>query len=200
MNRTEKCDKRLRPRSRPGLLGRFARDTKGATAIEFAMLAIPFCLLIFAILESCISFAAQQVMANVTDDVAREIRTTGKIKLANGTTTPITPASLKTRVCRDMKFVAGANCESNIVLDLREFDTFAEAAAIKLKFKDGDIDTTDFDIDPGGSMTKNMLRVFYRWPVMTDLLRLQMSNLNGVDGYRTLHFATQTWKNEPFDD
>ena len=32
---------------------------------------------------------------------------------------------------------------------------------------------------------------------MTDLLRKQMSTLKGG---KTLHFATATWRNEPFDD
>ena len=168
----------------------FSRDKDGATAIEFGLLAIPFCLLLFAILESCISFAAQQVMANITDDVAREIRT-GQLKAA-----AINETSLKARVCKDLEIVVTKNCPE-LVVDLRSFATFADAAAVKLKFKDGDIDKTGFDVKPGGSMTKNMLRVFYRWPIMTDLLRLQMSNLNG---YKTLHFATTTWKNEPFDD
>ncbi|MBN9269505.1 MAG: pilus assembly protein, partial [Mesorhizobium sp.] len=57
------------------LLARFARDRRGSTAMEFALLAIPFALLVFAILESCISFAGQEVMANITDDVARQLRT-----------------------------------------------------------------------------------------------------------------------------
>lgn len=174
---------------------RFSRDKDGATAIEFGLLAIPFCLLLFAILESCISFAAQQVMSNITDDVAREIRTTGRLRQVNSTNTdPVTLTNLKNRICRDLEIVVAKTCPE-LVVDLRSFPTFADAAAVKLKFKDGDIDQTGFDVKPGGSDSKNMLRVFYRWPIMTDLLRLQMSNLNG---YKTLHFATATWKNEPF--
>ena len=42
-----------------------------------------------------------------------------------------------------------------------------------------------------------MLRVVYRWPVMTDLLALQMSPL---DNKKILHFTTSTGRNEPFDD
>ena len=71
----------IEPRSR-GILAtlgrcfrRFSHDREGSTAIEFTMLAIPFSMLVFAILESCISFAAQEVMANATDDVARQLRT-----------------------------------------------------------------------------------------------------------------------------
>ena len=66
---------------RKGLLARLARDRKGSVAIEFAMLIIPFSMLVFAILESSLSFAAQQVLANGTDDLARQLRT-GQLKAA----------------------------------------------------------------------------------------------------------------------
>ena len=60
---------------RTSLPHRFLRDRRGTTAIEFVILAIPFSLLVFAILESCVSFAAQQVLADTADRVARELRT-----------------------------------------------------------------------------------------------------------------------------
>ena len=51
---------------RRALLRRFVTQppAKGSTAIEFTLLAIPFSMLVFAVLEGSISFAAQQVMAN----------------------------------------------------------------------------------------------------------------------------------------
>lgn len=177
------------PRTR-GIARRFRRDTRGAVAIEFTLLAIPFCMLVFAILESCISFASQQVMANATDDVARLLRT-GQIKA-----TEMSEDKLVTRICDELSVIA-SNCKANIVVDLREFPTFADAAKERINIVNGELDTTGFAVKPGKSMTKNMLRVFYKWPVMTDLMRQSMSNLN--DG-RTLHFASVTWQNEPFDD
>ena len=60
-----------------------------------------------------------------------------------------------------------------------------------------DIDSTGFAVDPGPSTSKNMLRVFYKWPVMTDFMRTMMSSL--PDG-KTLLFTTVTWQNEAFDD
>ena len=47
----------------------------------------------------------------------------------------------------------------------------------------------------GGAESKNVLRVYYRWPVMTDMMRLSMSTINGG---KVLHFATVTWQNEPY--
>jgi Flp pilus assembly protein TadG len=187
-NRNAKLNTPDRPQR---LLGRFGRSRDGAAAIEFAALAFPFALLVFAILESCISFAAQQVVANATDDIARQLRT-GQIKAAD-----VTESSLKDLVCGRIGVIVSNDCPG-LEVDLREFATFTQAAAVRIKIgADGDIDTTDFDVDPGPSMSKNMLRIFYRWPIMTDMMRKSMSNLK--DG-KTLLFATATWQNEPFDD
>ena len=188
---TEASPEHRTERASRGFLSRFLQDRKGSTAIEFVALAIPFSLLIFAILESCISFAAQQVLANATDDVARQLRT-GQIKAAD-----VTRDGLHDMICDRLEIMVAEGCPG-LEVDLREFASFADAAQVKIELTaDGDIDTTGFDVKPGSSMTKNMLRVFYRWPVMTDLMRKSMSNLK--DG-KTLHFATVTWQNEPFDD
>lgn len=174
------------------LLARFTRNREGATAIEFTLLAIPFALLVFAILESCISFAAQQLLANATDSIARQLRT-GQI-LA----TDIDATKLRAMICDQVEILVGSDCPTspNLQVDLEQYATFADAAKVVTKYTaDGDLDTTGFGVNPGGSMTKNMLRVYYKWPVMTDFMRKSMSNLK--DG-KTLLFATDTWQNEPF--
>ena len=74
-------------------------------------------MLVFAILESCISFAAQEIMTNATDDVARQLRT-GQLLKAN-----ITEISLKKAICDRMEFMVAKGCPDMIV-DLREFATF----------------------------------------------------------------------------
>lgn len=171
--------------------GPFLRNREGATAIEFAVLALPFCLLVFAILESCISFAAQQLLMNATDEVARQLRT-GQLKEAAAT-----EAEVHSRICGKLEILVAKDCPG-LEIDLRSFTTFEQAALIRTKFASGgDIDTSDFVVDPGPSLSRNMLRVYYRWPVITDFMRRYMSNL--PDG-KTLLFATATWQNEPFDD
>ena len=59
----------------------------------------------------------------------------------------------------------------------------------------GDINSSGFAITPGGPSTINSLRVFYRWPIMTDFMRGKLSTL--PDG-KTLLYSTMTWRNEPF--
>lgn len=178
-----------------GVFRRFRRNTRGNVAIEFAALALPFCLLVFAILESSISFAAQQVMTSVTDDVARKFRT-GQIRAADINPTEL-QYKLRDMICEPLQIVVSKGCPG-LVIDLRSHSTFKQAAEHKVQFKpDGDLDVKDFKIALGDAQSKNQLRVFYRWPVMTDLMRKAMSNL--PDG-KTLHYATVTWQNEPFEE
>ncbi|MBB6469683.1 pilus assembly protein [Aminobacter carboxidus] len=178
--------------SRPSFLARFMRNQSGSTAIEFAVLAIPFSLLVFAILESCIAFAGQQVLANAADEVARQLRT-GQEKAAG-----FTEEKLKDQICAKLQVLVSKDCKAQLVVDLRSYPTFADAAKVKLKLtSDRDIDTTGFAVTPGPSMSKNMLQVIYKWPVITDFMRASMSNLK--DG-KTLQYATVTWQNEPFND
>jgi len=182
-----------KPRRGRALWRRFGRREGGSVAIEFAALVIPFSLLVFAILESCLAFAAQQMLANATDDVARQFRT-GQLRPAD---LEANPDRVSEEICDRIKIVVANTCPG-LEVDLKSYPTFADAASRRIRFKEGgDLDTDDFDTRPGQSGSKNQLRVFYRWPVITDFMRKSMSNL--PDG-TTLLFASVTWQNEPFDD
>jgi Flp pilus assembly protein TadG len=184
------------------LLGRFRRDAKGSTAIEFGMLILPFALLTFAILESCISFAGKQMLTNAADDVARQFRT-GQWQA------PVTAAEktalqekIFTLVCGRMSVIVTENCPG-LKIDLRHFDNFTDAAKLGYAIEgkqlvltdDGKTDTKGFVIDPGSTMSRNMLRLFYEWPIITDYMSKYMAPL--ADN-KTVHFATMTWQNEPY--
>ncbi|KAA3450406.1 pilus assembly protein [Mesorhizobium sp. SARCC-RB16n] len=173
---------------------RFVRDRRGSTALEFALLAMPFALLVFAILESCISFASQEVMANITDDVARRLRT-GQLRAAD-----VAGDNLKNMICDKLEIIVSQDCPNQLSVDLRQYTTFADAAAAGFKIQNGDVVLTNgaatqsFTVAPGPAESRNMLRVFYKWPIMTDLMAQSMG------GNKTLHFASVTWQNEPFDN
>ncbi|TIU67670.1 MAG: pilus assembly protein, partial [Mesorhizobium sp.] len=158
-----------RGKGRTRLRSRFSGDRRGSTAIEFAMLALPFALLVFAILESCISFAGQEVMANATDDIARQLRT-GQLRPAD-----VSGTKLKDMICAKLEIMVAKNCPG-LLVDLREYPTFADAATASFKIVNGDIvltqgtNSTSFGVSPGLAESKNMLRVFYKWPVMTDFM------------------------------
>ncbi|TPI30151.1 pilus assembly protein [Mesorhizobium sp. B2-1-8] len=173
---------------------RFVRDRRGSTALEFALLAMPFALLVFAILESCISFASQEVMANITDDVARRLRT-GQLTAAD-----VAGDNLKNMICDKLEIIVSQDCPNQLSVDLRQYTTFADAALAGFRIQAGDIKLTKngadvpFTVTRGAAESRNMLRVFYKWPIMTDLMAQSMG------GNKTLHFASVTWQNEPFDN
>ncbi|TGT43195.1 TadE/TadG family type IV pilus assembly protein, partial [Mesorhizobium sp. M8A.F.Ca.ET.167.01.1.1] len=118
---------------RARFFGRFVGDRRGSTALEFALLALPFALLVFAILESCISFAGQEVMANATDDIARQLRT-GQLRPAD-----VAGTKLTTLICAKLAIIVSDDCANQLLVDLREYPTFADAATASFKIQSGDV-------------------------------------------------------------
>jgi Flp pilus assembly protein TadG len=173
---------------RKGVIRRFGADKRGSVAIEFVMLIMPFTLLVFAIIETCISFAGQQIMANITDDLARSLRT-GQLRAAEAT-----PVEVRRLICEQIQVLVTSGCPG-LLVDLKEYATFSAVPTAIPYTAAGDINTAGFAITPGGASTINSLRVFYRWPIMTDLMRGKLSTL--PDG-KTLLYSTMTWRNEPF--
>lgn len=166
---------------------RFSRDDGGSVAIEFSMLAIPFALILFAIIESCVSFAAQQQLSHAAEYVARQVRT-GELRGIGRT-------ELRKIVCDRIQTFVGSGCPG-LEVDLRSYPSYAAAAAEKVTVTGGRLDTSRFDVKPGPPQSINMLRVFYRWPVLIDLLKPSLATLE--DG-KVLQFAAVTFKNEPFE-
>ena len=91
-------------------------------AVEFAMLAIPFVTMLFAVLELGLIFMISLTLDNATQIASREIRTgtlqNGGAATANGFITDI---------CSHMAWIQ-ANCLANLKVDVRTYTTFTSAA------------------------------------------------------------------------
>jgi Flp pilus assembly protein TadG len=166
---------------------RFKKHDGGATAIEFAILALPFLLTIFAIVETALSFTAQQVMSNATDRIAREIRT-GRLDPAI-----VSQGQFRARLCAEMSVMMPGGCP-DLHVDVQQYAAYKDVPKTIPWAGEGQIDTSAFSYDPGGPGTINSMRVLYEWPVFTDMMKRYLSNL---DSGKTLIFATATWRNEP---
>lgn len=194
MNETSAVDPDRRNPSRGRkLVSRFADNRSGSTAIEFAMLVLPFSLIVFAILETCLAFAAQEMMANAANSVARQLRT-GQLRAET-----LDQAKLRELICQPLELLVANGCP-DLAVDLRhgtfdELNTASKDWPVKGTGAEREIDSAKLKFEPGGTMTPNMLRVFYSWPVMTDLLRKQLSTMKGG---KTLLFTASTWQNEPY--
>ena len=167
---------------------RFLRDLRGATAIEFGILAMPFFLVVFAVLETTLSFTVEQVMANSMDRLARDIRT-GQIVPAE-----TDQAAFRQLICDDLEVFVAAGCP-DLHFDLQHYSSFDDVPTSIPFAGPGQLDTSGFRYDPGGTGTINNLRIIYEWPLYTDMMK---SRIAGLDDGRVLLYTTTTWQNEPF--
>ena len=168
------------------ILKRFTKDRRGSTAVEFALLAVPFLALVFAIIESSVSFGAHQVTANAVEDLARNLRTGVLTKAA------ATPAAVRSYICDRIDILVPAGCP-DLYIDLKTYSAYKDVP-LTIPMAGGDLDPSGFAIAPGGDSTINQLRVFYKWRYYTDFIG---SRLAPLPNNKTLLFATTTWLNEP---
>src|SRR3569832_271015 len=92
---------------RKGLLARFARAERGATAVEFAFVARPFLGLRFAVFELGLVFLVGTTLENATEIAARQIRT-GELQTSGGSA-----STFKAAVCAQMSWL-GSDCNANL--------------------------------------------------------------------------------------
>jgi Flp pilus assembly protein TadG len=157
-----------------GLLRRLFRDKTGTSSIEFAVLALPFMMVIFASLETFTAFTAEQLFANATDTMARKVRT-GEI------TSTTTREEFRKAFCAEISVImtcsaTEAKTPSKLFIDVRSFADFSQIPDA-LPRKNGDLDTSGFQFAPGGPTTITIVRAYYRWEVVTDLVRPYITNL-----------------------
>ncbi|HXV31477.1 MAG TPA: TadE/TadG family type IV pilus assembly protein [Sinorhizobium sp.] len=184
------------------LFRRLISDRKGATAIEFAILALPFFLVVFASIETFIAFTGEQLLANATDTLARKIRT-GEI------TSTMSEEEFRQAFCEEISILmtcsaTEAGQPQKLFLDVRtitDLTSFPPAIPRTGSSSSSDLDTSGFQFAPGGPGTFNMVRAYYRWEVITDLVRPYVTNLRPAGTSMPRDFlmvATATFKNEDY--
>jgi Flp pilus assembly protein TadG len=190
------------------LLARFGKNRDGAAALEFALLAIPFMMLIFATFETFLAFAGEQLMNNAVDTMARKIRT-GEITFGQGKPTDMTESEFREAFCAEISVLrmcssTEASSPAKLYLDIRQFSTFADMPKDVPRVSSdqySDLDTTEFAFSPGGSESKNMVRAYYRWQVMTDLIRPYITNIRPAGKLIPTDFlivSTSAFQNEKY--
>lgn len=167
--------------ARSGLLRRFARAQEGATAVEFAFVAIPFLMMVFAIIELGLVFLVSMTLENALATVDRKIRT-GEFQTTGGDA-----ASFQAAVCKEMAWLE-TSCPSAITLDVRVLPSFADSQDLQRP------PTGKTCWNPGGHDSIVLVRGYYRWPVITPLLR---SAVDASGGDREISIAN-VFTNEPY--
>jgi Flp pilus assembly protein TadG len=98
---------------------RFARDRKGAVALEMALVGPPFLLVMLALLDFGQTLLTQSVLDGAARNAARLIRT-GQVQTAGN---PI--GTFQTLLCSDMSSVmTTATCDSNVLFEVQVFASY----------------------------------------------------------------------------
>jgi Flp pilus assembly protein TadG len=168
------------------LVRRFARRQDGAAAVEFALVALPFLALTFAILETALVFFAGQTLEAAVADSARLIMT-GQAQNAG-----YSASDFKTQVCNR---IAGLfNCAGGVYVDVKSYSTFGSISSAS-PVTNNQFDSTKIGYSLAGPGCIQVVTLYYQWPIYVSLLGSSLSNLSG--NYRLLA-ASAVFKNEPY--
>ncbi|MGY4375343.1 Flp pilus assembly protein TadG [Bradyrhizobium sp. i1.3.6] len=96
----------------------FAGDSRGATAVEFALVAAPFLALIIALIQTFLVFFAQQMLETVVRQSARLVMT-GQVQSAQ-----MNQAVFKQKVCDQIVILF--NC-SGLMVDMQVATSWSSA-------------------------------------------------------------------------
>lgn len=166
----------------------FASDKRGIAAVEFAMIAIPFFLLIFGLLEVCVIFIMSSVLEHGASEVAREIRT-GQLQQVG-----ISQEDFKERVCEELFTLM--SCDEKLQIDVKKFDNFAASGnPDPINPTTRELDTDSFGHDLGAQNEIVVVRVFYQWDLLIPVMSAPLANMSNN---RRLLQATIAFRNEPF--
>jgi Flp pilus assembly protein TadG len=166
---------------------RLARDQRGVAAVEFAMVAMPFFGLMFAILETGLIFFAGQTLETAAADSARLIMT------GQAQTQGFSQTQFRDAVCA--RIYALFDCNNGLQIDVKSYSSFASVDVSKPIDGTGNLQTGTFGYQPGNPGDIVVVRLMYPWPVFVPQLGL---NLADMAGNKRLLMSTVTFRNEPY--
>ena len=172
----------------------FAFCRKGATAVEFALVAAPFLALLVAMFETALVFFAGRVLDEVTEEASRYILT-GQAQKSN-----MTQSQFLTYVCTGSNTAtlvsALFNC-NNLMVNVQNYTNFASASTSSptLSFNANGTVSNTWNYSPGAQGSIVVVQVMYQWPIVLAPLGFNLSNL--ANGNRLL-VSTAVFKNEPY--
>jgi len=170
-------------------LRRLIACASGATAVEFAFIAMPFFMLLIGILELGLMFMASTTINAATQAEARLIRT-GQFQ-AGGSTSM---SDFKTALCNNMSWISTSDCMANMSLDVRTFPNFA-AISVPPPIVNGALDSNQLQFTPGASCDIVLVRVYYPWTLLAPVLEPGLPDLGSNKKLLTtaVAFRNENW-------
>jgi Flp pilus assembly protein TadG len=165
----------------------FREDRRGVAAVEFALIAMPFFVMTFGMIEIIMIFIMNITLDYGVQEAARRVRT-GELQNAGENL-----ASFKTTVCGELHDLM--DCDGKLTIDVRTFDSFT-ATELETPIDDeGEFKDDGMTFQPGAANQIVIVRAFYQWPLITPVISAPLSNMSNG---RRLLVATAAFRNEPF--
>jgi Flp pilus assembly protein TadG len=179
----------------------FVRCRKGATAVEFALVAAPFFAVLVAILQTALVFYAGRVLDEITEEATRYVMTgqaqtasMSQTQFGNYLCTSANTATLVTSLFTCGKFM----------INVQSYGSFAAANTTTPTISGFNVSGQALDStgkviawswSPGNPGDIVVAQVMYPWPIVLAPLGFNLSNLS--NGNRLL-ISTAVFKNEPY--
>lgn len=173
----------------------FVSDQRGATAVEFAFIALPFLALLFGIIQLAVIFFSGSVLDTGVKQAARLVLT-GQAQEDSWAppeegqnTLDAKIAKFRSEICNYTGTLLNCN---NIKLDIRVLGRFDDPIP-GIPMENGEL--IDGGFEPGDRNEIVMVRAMYLLPVYADILG---SGLINAGTNKRLIVSTVVFENEPF--
>lgn len=173
-------------RAAPTLAGRFCRDQRGATAVEFALLIAPLLFLLLGIMEVSMQYFVSAALDSAVQRTARLIRT-GQAQGQH-----MTNAELRSQMCSNILNLF--DCTTNSYLMVDTVDTLSAPSYSLPVDADGKfISTVTYELGSGQSYV--MVRGYFQF---SPLFNVFGALSPGLSNGKRLLVASAMFRNEPF--
>ena len=167
---------------------RFCVAQRGATAVEFALVAPAFFALLIAIFEVTLFLFAQQTLQNAAVAAGRLIMT------GQGQNGGTTQSQFASDVCPLVSVIF--TC-SNLMINVQDYTNFSSAStsAPTLTYNPNGTVSNTWAYDPGAPGQVMVVQLIYQWPIVPGPFGYVLSNLgNGT----TEMMGVTAFRVEPF--
>lgn len=164
---------------------RFRASETGVYAVEFALVAGPFLMLCFAIVETAVVQGANVLLDYAVSETARQVMT-GEVQEQD-----LDAAGFRKLICDKVGIMLSCN---KVKLDLRTFAAGKDIPKSVTKNL-GVVDDSKFCYDPGSQGSITVLRAFYEWQWLgvAGFLKQLGVNINNA-----VLFSMAAFMNEPY--
>jgi Flp pilus assembly protein TadG len=180
------------------LTRRWRRDERGMAAVEFAIIAVPFLLLLVGLVSVSLYFFTSFTMESAVLNAARAIRT-GQLQQGQGAYSGLTTLADKRDAFKNImcsKAPTFLDCTNRAVVLVQSSGTFGGITEPNCASNGTMVNQSTAAFDPGSASAVVLVTVCYAWKFGGQLPIFKVSNLS--DGSMLMQ-ASAAFRTEPYN-